>query len=154
MVCPRESGTTLLAAIGASALLLAAGCGGGEDWQSAEVTGTVTLDGRPIPEGHITFLPSGDTRGPSATTTITDGRYAMIEGGPVVGTHRVEIRTPVKTGRKIPDLRPENRMKPDRPMIDEVVEAIPVTYNTKSTLTVEIRPGKNEMSFDLKGGGS
>jgi len=135
-------------------MLPSAGCGGGgERFERAEVSGTITFGGQPLREGHITFLPMGDTRGPSSTAKIIDGHYAMAEDGPVVGRHRVEIRAPRKTGKKVPDLRPENRENPDRPMIDQVVESIPVEYNTQSTLTAEIRPGKNEQNFDLTSGG-
>jgi hypothetical protein len=53
---------------------LAAGCS-----QRAEVGGTVTLDGRPLTAGVVTFCPTAD--GPSGYAAIgSDGRYAVQVG--------------------------------------------------------------------------
>ena len=49
--------------------LAAAGCGG---QPKAHVRGTVTLDGKPVPEGIIQFFPTGAT-GQSAAAPIKDG---------------------------------------------------------------------------------
>ncbi|MGL4551752.1 MAG: hypothetical protein ACRC33_11235, partial [Gemmataceae bacterium] len=63
----------------------AAGCGR----PLASVEGTVTLDGRPLPDAEVQFLPDptqGTTGPPSSAYTDPDGRYATTT---VVGTHRV-----------------------------------------------------------------
>lgn len=65
-------------------LPLAAGCGGGK----GSVSGTVTLDGQPLPVGNITFLPSN---GPGATGPIEDGKYS-VKGVPT-GQVTVTVET-------------------------------------------------------------
>lgn len=66
---PRCSWAVLLVAP-----LVAAGCS-----QRAEVGGTVTLDGRPLSAGVVTFCPTGD--GPSGYAAIgPDGRYVVQVG--------------------------------------------------------------------------
>lgn len=66
---PRGSWAVLLAAP-----LVAGGCS-----QRAEVGGTVTLDGRPLSAGVVTFCPNAD--GPSGYAAIgPDGRYVVQVG--------------------------------------------------------------------------
>jgi hypothetical protein len=125
----------IAAAVFASAVL---GCG---ENNRAEVEGTVTLDGKPFAEGHITFIPTGDTKGPVAGATILEGQYRVPSAkGVQIGTNRVEIRGVRATGRKIP-------FGPG--MIDEFVEAIPPKYNEKSELQIKTQAGTNRADFDL-----
>lgn len=62
---------------------LAAGCGG-----KGKVSGTVTLDGQPLPAGTITFVPS---TGPGAAGKIEDGNYSVT--GVPVGKVAVTVET-------------------------------------------------------------
>ncbi len=63
----------------------------------AEVTGTVTLDGEPLPGMYLQFVPnrSAGTVGPPAVGQIgSDGRYELRTAGQMgalVGSHRVKI---------------------------------------------------------------
>src|SRR5947209_6985710 len=50
-------------------LLLAGGCGSGEN--RCAVAGKVTLDGKPLEVGLISFLPSDGTQSPSAGGPVT-----------------------------------------------------------------------------------
>src|SRR5438874_241891 len=71
---------------------------------TAEVSGTVRLDGRPIEEGSIQFIPVEGTRGPSAGAPIEDGKYHIPrKKGVTVGTNRVELRAFKNAGTKIQD---------------------------------------------------
>ena len=80
-------------------LVLALGCGGNPP---APVSGTVTLDGRALPDALVSFQPlrEGDNVNPgpgSAARTGADGKYSLQisvtgQNGAVVGKHRVEIR--------------------------------------------------------------
>ncbi|MCA9050249.1 MAG: hypothetical protein KDA89_16050, partial [Planctomycetaceae bacterium] len=63
--------------------------------------------------------------------------------GPVLGTHRVEIEATRETGRTEP-----NRQIPGEE-IPVVEQYLPEKYNASSQLTVTIRSGSNEASFDL-----
>ena len=120
-------------------ILLAVILGCGTSHRAA-VVGKVSLDGKPVDDGIITFIPSGDNRGSPAWGKIQAGDYAIpAKTGPSVGTNRVEIRWARKTGR----------MVPIDPTIEETVEAVPVRYNSQSVLQVEIKPGTNQFDFNL-----
>ena len=54
--------------------------------------GDVTVDAIKVRRGSISFLPTGATVGPAATTAIVDGRYEFSRtNGPYVGTYRVQV---------------------------------------------------------------
>ena len=122
------------------AALLVAGCADGPPY--GDVRGEVTLDGRPLAEGVVRFIPV-DGKSPTASALITDGTFR--ERVPV-GTHRVEISAPrlprgVSSSRQI-----------KLGTIDENValqELIPERYNLHSKLTTEVQRGTNEPRFDL-----
>ena len=69
--------------IGVLLLSFAVGCGGGRDSSMPDlvpVSGTVTLDGKPLSGAMVTFLPVGATRGRSCYgVTGADGRYELME---------------------------------------------------------------------------
>ena len=111
-----------------------------------EVSGNITLDGKPVEEGAITFVPIEGTQSPSAGSDILDGGYDVPrEKGPKVGVYRVEIRAQRKTGKKIAAGSPA----PPGTMVDETVEAIPPAYNRESKLRAELKAGSNPLDFDL-----
>jgi hypothetical protein len=112
---------------------------------TAEVSGTVRLDGRPIEEGSIQFIPVGVSRGPGAGGIIQDGKYHIPQKrGVVVGTNRVELRAFKNAGTKIqdptapPGIRTEAR-----------VQAFPPEFNDRSTVVKEIQAGSNAIDFDV-----
>lgn len=122
--------------------LLALGCG---DSGRAPVSGTVMLDGKPLPEGSISFFPTDGNRGPSAGGVIQDGAFEIdARDGPILGKNRVEIRSNTRTGRKIVDPRMPTMQ------LDEIL-AIPKRYNSDSELVREVQPGHNELNFELNG---
>ena len=68
------------------------------------IEGTVTLDGKPLEKGQITFVPQGDTKGPTAGAEIVGGKFAIpAAGGPLAGKFRVEITAARPGGRKVHD---------------------------------------------------
>src|SRR5690242_19391037 len=69
------------------------GCGPG----SADVRGTVSLDGEAVEEGMISFQPEKETPGPSVGGRIVDGEYEVSKVLP--GAYRVEIRSWKTTDR-------------------------------------------------------
>lgn len=80
----------LLAAIG---LLFLDGCGRGDRLETAKVTGTVTLDGKPLGIGTVVFTPE---RGRAATGQVQpDGTYCLGTygscDGALLGIHRVAV---------------------------------------------------------------
>ncbi|MDA1017636.1 MAG: hypothetical protein O3A00_24655, partial [Planctomycetota bacterium] len=67
-------------------LMCVMGCGGSEPHR-VPVEGRVTFRGQPIEKGSIVFIPTGDSKGPRAGTSIESGRYELeADRGPVIGT--------------------------------------------------------------------
>ena len=104
-----------------------------------EVTGVVSLDGRPLPRAAVAFVPYERGNG-SYGTTDEAGRYtlqyAVHHPGAVVGRHRVEIRT-----------GGEGRDKDGN--FVETPEQLPARYHAKSQLEATVAAGPNELNFDL-----
>jgi hypothetical protein len=128
----------------ASALVvMLAGCAEESGPPRLPVSGKVTLDGKPLPSGTITFLPAG--KGAAASVPITDGSFIVGRSeGPGPGTHKVEIVSVQETGKRI--------KSPDDPIasIEEVRNLIPARYNAGSQLQVEVKSeGENSFQFDL-----
>lgn len=67
------------------------GCGSGT--KSYPLSGTVTYNGQPVPEGTIRFTPdaSKGNQGPQSVAAIVDGRYDMGNNGVSGGPTLVEI---------------------------------------------------------------
>lgn len=123
-------------------------CFGCEDQgpRRAAVSGHVTLDGRPIDEGVIQFLPVEGTVGPETGGVIANGQYDIPQNrGAVVGKSRIELRASKKTGRKIQD--PTGR---PGTLTDEYQEVFPPSYNTNSSLVREITDDLNTLDFDIR----
>jgi hypothetical protein len=96
------------------------------------VSGTITFDGKPLPEGKIQFQPVGSD-GPAviAVGAVQDGTFSIDRpSGPTPGKYRVMIssQAPVKfSGGAEPTPKPEP-------------EKIPEKYNRKSKEEVEVKP--------------
>jgi hypothetical protein len=74
------------------AVITTAGCGGGDELPRVAVSGSVTVDGEPVPNGVVRFAPSPGTEGPMANCMITDGRYRIpTDEGPVAGNYEVRV---------------------------------------------------------------
>jgi len=125
------------------------GCGGdtsapADPFTRVAVSGTVTLDGAPLPEGMIQFDPTPATKGPTATGEIHEGKFAIEKPlGPVAGKYKVSIsgRPPVKiTEQQEPGGTP--KVTPD---------PVPSKYNTKTTLETDVpAEGSSTLEFALK----
>ena len=125
------------------ALMLQVGCGpSGPD--IARVQGTVTMDGKPLPNAIIMFVPVGGR--PSVSETDANGKYVLeFSGGrkgAIPGINRVEINTGrlayEKDGKNYPAVK----------------ESVPVQYNRVTTLEFNVEAGKNNTAdFALKSGG-
>ncbi len=126
-------------------LAIAAGCHR-DGLNRAEVHGNVTLDGKPVEQGSIHFVPIQGTPGPAVGGEIRNGQYRLAgDKGPMVGWNRVEVHASQKTGRRIPKGRGLNGET-----VDEMVEGVAAKYNTGSTLKVEIRSGDNTADFAVE----
>lgn len=97
-----------------------------------EVSGTVKLDGQPLPDANVEFR--ADAGRPVTAKTDSSGRYEMyfapgVRGVPV-GKHTIRISTKIN---------PAN----------DTNEKVPAKYNEKSTETREVKAGQNTIDFDL-----
>lgn len=123
-------------------LLGASGCGQAAPPRMA-VSGRVTLDGRPLAEGTISFMPAGEVRGPKAGDVIRQGVYNIPkDSGPLIGLAKVVIRS--------------NNSKPIDPKLHDSMsrapprELVPAHYNDNSILTAEVTDsGVSEFNFIL-----
>ena len=118
-------------AVAFAVLLPAAGCKkSGPDL--APVSGVVTLHGKPVWETQVMFYPEGE-KSPSVGRTDKEGRYTLrykrgVEGG-TIGMNIVKLKV-ITEMTKGPQLVPEK-------------------YITGSDLRREVKPGKNEINFEI-----
>lgn len=115
------------------------GCGGGIEMTPVE--GAVTIDGKPLQQGAITFEPV-DGMGPSAGALIADGRY---EAKAPPGEKKVRI-----TGFEVIGQEPSRPGDPNSPKRDVVKELVPAKYNANSELTLTVEPSDTTGDFELK----
>lgn len=139
-----SKGCGLLMVLLAVPLVLTVGCGSNSG--RVAVRGTVTLNGTPVEDGNIIFVPleGEDSKHVRAGGHIHQGKYTFSgDRGLTPGKFRVQIRWPKKTGRQVP--------LPDDPanVMDETKEVVPPKYNTESQLTADI-PGSDPLDFELK----
>jgi hypothetical protein len=127
--------------IGFSLILLvgivgAIGCGGPK---LVKVTGRVTLDGKDLEDGEITFVSKDPAIGPDAGK-ITGGRFdVMVKPG----SKKVEIRASKQIG-----VIKDKAMGGDFPQFESI---IPDKYNEKSELTLDVPDaGVQDKLFELK----
>jgi hypothetical protein len=127
--------TTRLAAlfVGAALLTSAAGCAGDGP---ARVSGAVTVDGKPLPEGEIVFEAVDGSKTPAAGP-IKDGKY---EVSVLPGAKRVRVNAS----------RPAR--KPDPVMGAAAREAaVAPEFNERTTLSADIKPGgQTGLDFAVK----
>jgi hypothetical protein len=76
--------------------MLATGCGGGSDRpETANVSGKLTLDGKPLPGYIVTFQPTSGRPSVSNMPTNAEGRfelwYTFRDKGAKVGKHKVTL---------------------------------------------------------------
>ncbi len=144
----------------ALALAPLAGCGDQSPPRVA-VTGTVTLDGVPMPSGAILFEPIEGAVGPKAAGPIQGGQFSLaVDQGLVVGRHRVEIWLP-EPAETIPtqpspggpagaDRAAHEPSQPPPPNAAAPGTPLPERYNVKSQLRIETRAeGPNHFQFQL-----
>lgn len=100
-----------------------------------DITGKVSFDGVLVAKGDITLRPEKPTIAPQGAM-IKDGSFQMKANE---GKYKVEIiSTRVVPGKKGPMGE------------DAIEEFIPEKYNTKTTLSAEVKStGKNELLFEL-----
>ena len=141
-LCEWASGSSLMRGIltcllTVAAVMSSAGCGGPV---RRAVAGSVTLDGQPLEEALILFVPL-DAGGRKTGGPIAAGRYEMgKEVGLLPGRYRVEVADdpPINPAMRPEQGKPQPRRK------------LPVVYSTSSPLTVEVTADvPADFSFNL-----
>jgi hypothetical protein len=97
------------------------------------IHGTVTLDGKPVPQANVRFM-ALEPNGVNVLAPVKDGAYDVPEGqGPVKGKYRVEFSVP-KAGRRVPN--------PDVPgaWLEDPVETLPARYHQQSNYVLDYDP--------------
>lgn len=141
----------------------------GSNLATLPVTGTVTLDGKPVPGAAVAFSPN-DAKGRAASgMTDVDGKFkltTMVAGdGALAGSYKVAI-TKTIAGSSGPKEDPRNsgkKMTPEetKAMMESVAKGnnaaegkseVPDKYTKAETsgLTAEVKSGENNFPFEMK----
>lgn len=103
------------------------------------VSGTITLEGSPLPDGQICFI--SPTEGRFETFVVKSGSFSGRAG---LGTRRIEICA-------FRDSAP--RADEHTPGLAPAINYLPEKYSTHSTLTADVtEAGPNVFTFNLKAG--
>lgn len=73
--------------------LLTVGCSKGSGLKTGSVSGTVTFEGKPVPNAQVVFQPKQGGQN-AVGTTDANGRYTLMTGtdkGALIGEHRVTV---------------------------------------------------------------
>jgi len=141
----KSAFTMFLIVSGVLGIMLFSGC---QNDGLHAVSGTVTLDGTPLAEGAIAFMPLGET-GVSAGGQIKDGKYSTrVSPGKMV----------VKIYAERPLTAEEIREYNSNPMTggglspaeNQRKQLIPAEYNDRSKLNVDIQGNQKELDFQLE----
>ena len=126
----------ILALLTLSAL---AGCGDGK----STVSGTVTLDGQPVPSGSITFVKQEGGSLVREGAVISGGKF---EAAMPPGTYKLELN-----GQKVVGKRTQKGFDGKDETLDVTQELFPAMFNANTELNQEIKPGSNTLKLDLRG---
>jgi hypothetical protein len=133
---------TFPSAATAVVFLVLSGCGYGEN-SRVPVQGKVAVDGAPVEDGAISFVPTA-TGLQKASGTVKNGTYSIPAAqGPNPGMYRVEVVVRKKTGRQV-GTPGDAEVK-----MDEVAEV-----GTTGSLSADVKAKANTFDFtDLKAAG-
>jgi len=118
-------------------LLSTLGCGRKDLPELGYVTGTVTMDGKPLEGAMVRVHPEAGGR-EGVGITDSEGKYELTYVGGVEGA-KIGPST-VAIGTNWPDGEPR----------EGEFETIPKKYNSATTLKVIVEPGDNVFDFPLK----
>jgi hypothetical protein len=137
------------------------GCGDPDDRISlVPVTGTVTLNGKPLADARVTFLPdpANKSNTPGTDSTGPNGNYKLrfkSRSGIAPGKYKVEIEPPLVMSGGVPV--PE-AFKDDPLMLQKAEEARNINKRgsakkaagSKSQFEAEVPDAGGEFDFDVK----
>ncbi len=121
------------------AALAFGGCTGPK-FTTTPLAGSVTVDGQPVAEGTINFVPAGVEQGPSTSAPIVAGKY---QADVPVGSVRVHFQATRETGKTVDVF---GTPQPER------VNVIPPQYH--GGVAIDVSPQQAQHDFDLQFDGS
>ncbi|MGE3818568.1 MAG: hypothetical protein AB7I30_03985 [Isosphaeraceae bacterium] len=126
-------------------LLTFAACSSGDGLPREAVSGSITLDGKPVEKGFVSFLPENPELATQGGGSISAGSYQIPRAqGLVPGTYKVMI-----TSAASEETKDDTNESPGMPPAPSK-EGIPARYNVNTTLTAEIKAGGgNVVDFAL-----
>lgn len=131
--------------LAAGLLVGLAGCKGGSD---LEVSGTVSLDGEPLKNAAVQFIPQGETAGLGGSA-ITDGagKFTLTnaQGGKALapGTYKVVVSKRLNKDGTEPD--------PNVPPIEsQAVETLPAIFSDENHSTLTMTVKADQKTYDIK----
>jgi hypothetical protein len=120
-----------------TAMLLSAGCGGGDGIERVAVSGKVSFEGKPVEDGFISFYPIDS--GIQSGARIVDGEYQAVGRGAIpVGKYQVRISW----------LKEDPSQQVDGMPVPPQVNLLPAKYDTESELTLDVSSGQRKMTQD------
>lgn len=138
-------------------LFATSGCGGGSNLpdgvKTGTVSGTITSNGKPLPEGCIvSCYPEGGTGLPAVSPIAADGSFKLRLKGSFdvpTGVYKVVVQPPPP-----PAMSEEEEMEASMndTMPSNEIKEIPLKYTAtdSTTETFEVKEGANEVTIDLK----
>ncbi len=146
------------------AAIAVVGCGGASTLDTHPVEGVVTLDGEPVPNATVMFVPVDEQQGLSATG-ITDqsGVYTLTAvgtgedvaragGGTLPGEYQIGvIKTEVESYLSEEEAMEQGIPYEPPPLEPKVDHIVPLRYNLpqRSGLTATVTEGKNNIPIEL-----
>jgi len=150
-------GESRITAAWALAAAIVAGCGE-EGPRLVPVTGTVTINNKPLGDAEISFVPDPSNKDvtPGADITGPEGNFKVSHGGRAglaPGRYQVLIskKETAPNGLVLPEAIKVDRIQQEMSGIRR--ESLPKRYSdaTSSTEYVEVKEdGKNDFQFDVK----
>ena len=131
------------------------GCGSGSDQpELGEVTGTITMDGKPLTATVVVFSP--DNGRPARGKTDAEGKYELTYIGQTLGAkighHRVEI-APNEEGEDQSEIEAATAgesVSTPTPDIKPAKVKVPARYNINTVLEADVKTGENVFDFKLE----
>ena len=121
-------------------LSLLVGCSGAKK-DEVEVTGSVPIDGEPVPQGVVQFV-AADGQTPTGGGVIQDGKY-VAKVPP--GEKKVLV-----LGTKVVGQQPESADMPGSQMVDKLETVTPPQYNAEHLTPLKATITESQQSIDFK----
>ncbi len=115
-----------------------------EQVEIAPVEGTVTMDGKPLANASIVFIP--ELGRPAGAMTDKKGHYVLSFAGGRLGAMLGRNKVRISTVRD-PSEDQDGNIIPGAP------EIVPMKYNARTELKYTVGKGKNVVNFDLSSDG-